>query len=181
MRRTVVVAVIGVALVAVGAAALAGVNRSEPSDNANGSVAVRQLATIVGEYVSVNDTGAPLPVLDATPVRLVVEKERISAHAGCNSIQGRAGVEDGRLVVHDLAATEIGCPPDVAAQEEWVIAMLTARPRLERSGPYLSLLWDGHWLGLSSDPADRADRAERADRADRAGWPGEAGGVSPEA
>ena len=149
MRRTVVVAVIGVALVAVGAAAFAGVNRARPSDNANGSVAVRQLATIVGEYVSVNDTGAP------APVRLVVQKDRISAHAGCNSLQGQARVEDGRLVVVNLAATLIGCPPDVGAQEEWVMAMLAARPRLERSGPYLSLLWDDHWLGLSSDPADR--------------------------
>jgi heat shock protein HslJ len=155
MRRTVVIAVIGVAFVAVGAAAFAGVNRARPSDNANGSVAVRELATIVGEYVSVNDTGAPAPVLDGTPVRLVVEKDRISAHAGCNSIQGRARVEDGRLVVVNLAATLIGCPPDVGAQEEWVMAMLAARPRLERSGPYLSLLWDDHWLGLSSDPADR--------------------------
>jgi heat shock protein HslJ len=166
MRRTVVVAVIGVALVAVGAAAIAGVNRSQPSDNANGSVAVRQLATIAGKYVSVNDTGAPLSVLGAAPVRLVVEKDRISAHAGCNSIQGRAGVEGGRLVVRDLATTEIGCPPDVAAQEDWVIAMLQARPRLERSGPYLSLLWEGHWLGLSSDPADH---------------PEQPAGVSPEA
>jgi heat shock protein HslJ len=155
MRRTLVFAAVGVALVAVGAAALAGVNRARPSDNANGSVAVRQLTAIAGEYVSVNDTGAPLPVLEAAPVWLVVQKDRISAHAGCNSIQGRAGVDDGRLVVHDLATTEIGCPPDVAAQEQWVITMLEARPRLERSGPYLSLLWDDHWLGLSSDPADR--------------------------
>jgi heat shock protein HslJ len=155
MRRTVVVAVIGVALVAVAAAAVAGVNRPEPSDNANGSVVVGDLASIVGEYVSVNDTGAPAPVLEAAPVRLVAQKDRISAHAGCNSIQGRARVEDGRLVVVNLAATLIGCPPDVGAQEEWVMAMLAARPRLERSGPYLSLLWDDHWLGLSSDPADR--------------------------
>ena len=68
-------------------------------------------------------------------------------------------MQDGRLVAPNLATTEIGCPPDVAAQEEWVVAMLQARPRLERSGPYLSLLWDDHWLGLSSDPADRAERA----------------------
>lgn len=170
MRRTVVVAVIGVALVAVGAAVFTGLNRSGPSDNANGSVPVRALRSITGEYTSVNDAGAPAPVLDAAPVRLVVAEDGISAHAGCNSIQGRAGVEDGRLVVRDLARTEIGCPADVAAQEEWVVAMLQARPRLERSGPYLSLLWDGHWLGLSSDPADRADGA------DQAGLPG---GVSP--
>jgi heat shock protein HslJ len=155
MRRTVVVAVIGVAVVAVGAAVLAGVNRSEPSGNANGSVPVPNLRSIAGEYVSVNDAGAPAPVLSGAPVRLVVAKDRISAHAGCNSMQGRAEVDDGRLVVRDLATTEIGCPPDIAAQEGWVAAMLQASPRLERSGPYLSLLWDGHWLGLSSDPADR--------------------------
>ena len=157
MMRGVWIAVVGVAVVAVGAAVFVGVNRSEPSDNANGSVAVRDLASIAGEYVSINDSGTPRPVLDGTPVRLVVEDGRIRASAGCNSIQGHADVEGGRLVVDGLSMTEIGCPPDVAAQEEWVVAMLQARPRLELSGPYLSLLWDDHWLGLSSDPVDRQD------------------------
>jgi hypothetical protein len=177
MRRAVWIAVVGVAVLAVGAAAYVGMHRSDPSENANGSVPVRDLRSIAGEYVSVNDAGAPAPVLDTTPIRLVVAKDRIRAHAGCNSIQGQASVDGGRLVVRDLAITEIGCPPEVAAQEEWVVAMLQARPRLERSGPYVSLLWDGHWLGLSRDPADRADRADPADRAHRA----EPGGVSPAA
>jgi heat shock protein HslJ len=155
MRRTLAIAVVSVVLVAGGAAVLAGVSGSGPSDNANGSVAVRDLASIAGEYVSINDSGAPAPVLDGTPVRLVVEAGRIRATAGCNSIQGEADVQDSRLVAPDLSTTEMGCPADVAAQEEWVVAMLQARPRLERSGPYLSLLWEDHWLGLSSDPVDR--------------------------
>ena len=156
MRRTVVIAVVGVVLAAGGAAALVSLlNHGGASDTRNGSVAVRDLASIAGEYVSINDTGAPAPVLDGSPVRLVVEDGRIRASAGCNSIQGEAEVRDGRLVAPNLARTEMGCPPDVAAQEEWVVAMLQARPRLERSGPYLSLLWGDHWLGLSSDPVDR--------------------------
>jgi heat shock protein HslJ len=154
MRRNVLVAVVAVALVAAGAAIVVRVLPG-PGDNSNGSVAVRDLASIAGEYVSINDTGAPAPVLDSTPVRLVVEAGRIRATAGCNSIQGQADVQDGRLVAPGLATTEMGCPADVAAQEEWVIAMLQSRPRLERSGPYLSLLWEDHWLGLSSDPVDR--------------------------
>jgi heat shock protein HslJ len=156
MRRNVLVAVVAVALVAVGVGvAVRLVEGARAGDTSNGSVAVRDLASVAGEYVSINDTGAPAPVLEGTPVRLVVEGHRIRASAGCNSIQGGADVKGGRLVVDGLAMTEIGCPADVAAQEEWVVAMLRARPRLERSGPYLSLLWDDHWLGLSSDPADR--------------------------
>ena len=155
-----------------GLAGLVRLIAASADDNANGSVVVRDLASIAGEYVSVNDTGAPAPVLEAAPVRLVVGRDRVSAHAGCNSIQGRAGVEGGRLVVHDLVTTEIGCPAEVAAQEQWVIAMLQGRPRLERSGPYLSLLWGNHWLGFSSDPPDRAPRGDRAEKP---------GGVSPSA
>jgi heat shock protein HslJ len=156
MRRNVLVAVVAVAVIAAGAALVVRALQGTGSgDNSNGSVAVSDLASIAGEYVSINDTGAPAPVLDGTPVRLVVEGGRIRASAGCNSIQGEADVQDGRLVAPNLATTEIGCPPEVAAQEAWVVAMLQAGPRLERSGPYLSLLWDDHWLGLSSDPADR--------------------------
>lgn len=153
MRRAVLVAVTGVALVA---AAIAVVNAwgATPPSNANGSVAVTSLRSIAGEYVSVNDSGAPAIVIAGVPVRLTVDSGRVLAHAGCNSMQGDARVVDGRLVVPALAVTEIACPTDVAAQEQWVMTMLTSRPRLERSGPYLSLLWDGHWLGLSSDPAD---------------------------
>ena len=36
-------------------------------------------------------------------------------------------------------------------QEAWVVSMLGARPRLERSGPYLYLHWgegERYWLGL---------------------------------
>jgi heat shock protein HslJ len=154
MRRNVLVAVVTVALIAAGAALVVRVLQG-PGDSSNGSVEVRDLASIAGEYVSVNDIGAPAPVLDGTPVRLVVERDGVRASAGCNSLQGQAEVKDGRLVVRDLSMTEIGCPPGVASQEEWVVAMLQARPRLERSGPYLSLLWGDHWLGLSSDPVDR--------------------------
>jgi hypothetical protein len=154
MRRNVLVAVVAVALIAAGAALVVRVLQGS-GDTSNGSVEVRDLASIAGEYVSVNDTGAPARVLEGTPVRLVVERDGVRASAGCNSLQGRADVKDGRLVVRDLAMTEIGCPPGVAAQEEWVVAMLQARPRLERSGPYLSLLGGDHWVGLSSDPVDR--------------------------
>jgi hypothetical protein len=46
----------------------------------------------------------------------------------------------------------MGCEPSLMRQEEWVGDMLQARPRLELSGPTLSLLWGDHWLGLSSEP-----------------------------
>lgn len=150
------IAVGAVALVAVGVTAAVWWTSNRSASTANGSVVVRDLASVVGAYVSVNDVGAPQPVLAGQPVRLSVEKNRISAHAGCNSMQGPARVVDGRLVVTDLATTEIGCPPDVGAQEQWVLTMLQAHPRLERSGPYLSLSWDRYWLGLSSDTADVA-------------------------
>ena len=61
MKRSVVIAVVAVGLVVVGVAVRL-LEGARAGDTSNGSVAVRDLASITGEYVSINDTGAPAPV-----------------------------------------------------------------------------------------------------------------------
>ena len=52
---------------------------------------------------------------------------------------GRYRIDGGRLVVGDLATTEMGCEPDLMAQDQWLGQLLGAGPadppRRERPGP----------------------------------------------
>jgi heat shock protein HslJ len=137
--------------VVLAAAAAVLVRQRGDDDNANGSVPVRSLADLTGVWGVVNTQGAPAPL--AAPIELDVGENRISVRTGCNSGGGSASVEDSRLVLdaNGLAVTEMACDEPRNAQERWVLEMLAANPRLERSGPYLYVHWgadDAHWLGL---------------------------------
>jgi heat shock protein HslJ len=120
-------------------------------DNANGSVAVRNVADLRGTWTAVNDVRAPSAVVEGSTVALAFEGTALRVTTGCNTLTGAVRVVNSTLVVDGLGGTEMGCEPALMRQEEWVAEMLRARPRLELSGPMLSLLWDDHWLGLSSE------------------------------
>jgi heat shock protein HslJ len=89
----------------------------------------------------VTENGQPKPLVAGTRITLnfVEDGHRLSAHAGCNSMGGQAAFEVGRLVVKDLATTEMGCDPPRHAQDEWVGRFLTSRPEWSRSGSTLTL------------------------------------------
>ena len=152
--RTLVLVAGVVALVAVGAAAavLAG---GAGDDSANGSMPVDGLDDLAGSWVAVNDTTTP--ALLQGSVRLTFDAGRVLAETGCNTARGVVSVEDSVLVADSLMTTRMACEPELMAQEQWVVDMLTSRPRLERSGPYLALHWgegERWWLGLEEEGWD---------------------------
>src|SRR2546423_11077938 len=71
---------------------------------------------------SVTENGRPRPVVDGTRISLtfVADGHRLGAQAGCNQMGGPAAFEGGRLVVGDLATTEMGCDAPRHAQDEWL-------------------------------------------------------------
>lgn len=155
-RQPALVLVLALVLVTVLAAAAVVLLRQGGDDNANGSVPVRSLDDLTGRWDVVNTQGAPSPLV--APVELEVDGDRLSVRTGCNSGGGAASVEDSRLVLDGagLAVTEMACDEPRNLQERWVLEMLGAEPRLERSGPYLYLHWgpdEEHWLGLELQPA----------------------------
>lgn len=116
--------------------------------NANGSVPVGTLDDVSGRWAPVNDLAAPAPVTGA--MSLTFADGYVFVETGCNTGRGGAQVLDSRLVVRDLATTRKACPPPLGEQEAWVIDMLTNSPRMELSGPTLSLLWgEGEEFSLS--------------------------------
>ncbi|HEV7864016.1 MAG TPA: META domain-containing protein, partial [Acidimicrobiia bacterium] len=90
---------------------------------------------------SVTERGQPRPRVAGTRISLtfVADGHRLGAQAGCNQMGGQTAFEDGRLVVGDLATTEMGCDPPRHAQDEWLARFLTSRPQYSLSGPTLTL------------------------------------------
>jgi heat shock protein HslJ len=90
---------------------------------------------------SVTENGQPKPLVDGTRITLNFfdDGHRLGAQAGCNQMGGPASFDSGRLVVDDMATTEMGCDPPRHAQDEWLARFLTSKPSWVRSGSTLTL------------------------------------------
>ena len=103
---------------------------------------VTSVEDLTGVWVSVDDDDAPAALVE--PVELEVVGGRLSVRTGCNTGSGEVEVDDSRLVVRapGLAVTEMGCPdPALTEQEQWVLTLVTTRPRLESDGTRLTAHW----------------------------------------
>jgi heat shock protein HslJ len=89
----------------------------------------------------VTENGQPRPLVEGTRITLnfVADGHRLGAQAGCNQMGGQASFQGGRLVVGEMATTEMGCDPPRHAQDEWLARFLTSRPSWARSGSTLTL------------------------------------------
>jgi heat shock protein HslJ len=93
---------------------------------------------LVGKtFVSTSVTGHEI-VTDSV-ITLEFIDGRISANAGCNTQNGDAAVEDGALVVGDLASTMMACEDPLMAQEQWLAGFLEADPTIALDGAQLTL------------------------------------------
>jgi heat shock protein HslJ len=89
-----------------------------------------------------------------TVLSLAFEPGRLSAEAGCNTLAGGWSIDGGRLRTGELAATQIGCEPALAAQDEWLRSFLAGAPRIALDGDALTLTGDGVAIELrESAPA----------------------------
>jgi heat shock protein HslJ len=88
---------------------------------------------------AVTQDGAPFALVQGTRIRLVFDNGRLTAQAGCNTMSGDLTVDGGRLVVGDLATTEIGCQPALAQQDNWLAQLLGSNPSFALDGNDLTL------------------------------------------
>ncbi|MGW5055286.1 META domain-containing protein [Actinokineospora sp. NPDC004072] len=99
-----------------------------------------------GAYLS--ESGRDL--VEGTRVRLEFTGDgRLLASAGCNTISGPVETGGGKVVVTDLAVTEMGCDPDRHAQDEWLAGWLAAAPTWRLDGERLVLAAEGVELVLA--------------------------------
>ena len=90
-------------------------------------------------------------------VRLTFDVGRIGASAGCNSMSGSVAIVNGRLIVGDLATTEMACDPALMAQDSWLAAFLDGAS-IALAGDTLTLAKDGVTLTLLDREVADPDR-----------------------
>ena len=90
---------------------------------------------------AVTEDGKPRSLASDTPVRLTFDAgDRLTASAGCNTLFGTVeSLADATLVVSTLGGTEMGCPPELHEQDEWLAGLLAAEPRWQLDGDTLTI------------------------------------------
>ncbi|MGH2492995.1 MAG: META domain-containing protein [Candidatus Limnocylindria bacterium] len=90
---------------------------------------------------AVTENGQAKQLVVGTRIRLNFADDgaRVGANAGCNHMGGEARLENGRLIVGDLAMTAMGCDGGRSEQDEWLAKFLAGRPSLRLSGAELVL------------------------------------------
>jgi heat shock protein HslJ len=85
------------------------------------------------EYVAakVTDGGQDRPLVAGTKLRLSFSATDIGASAGCNHMGGTYRIDGGRLIVGNLGTTDMGCDPDLMAQDQWLSELLGAGPTVD--------------------------------------------------
>jgi heat shock protein HslJ len=108
---------------------------------------------------AVTERGQDRPLVTGTRIRLsFTDDGRLAASAGCNSMSGQAEVSDGRLMVADLATTEMGCDPDRHAQDQWLAEFLGSRPRFDLVEHELTLTGESAEIRLQDREVADPDR-----------------------
>lgn len=106
--------------------------------------------TYVGDSVTVD--GAPYDLVPGSTIRLAFDDSRISASAGCNTMNGAATWDDGTLTIDgQIASTEMGCEPALMDQDAWLLDVLTSKPSLATDGDTLTLTSDSTVITLTDE------------------------------
>lgn len=90
-------------------------------------------------------------LVEGSTVRVSFEGDNVSAIAGCNTMTGAYSIEDGRLVVGELAQTMMACDDALTAQDEWLSTLLTGSPTIELDGDALVLSGDEGTIRATED------------------------------
>lgn len=84
-------------------------------------------------WVSTDVTGHDL--VEGTEVTLTFEDDRLSMAAGCNTQTAGYEITDSRLTLTtEVAATMMGCPDDLAAQDQWLASFFADGADLTLAG-----------------------------------------------
>ena len=89
---------------------------------------------------AVTVAGADHPLAAGTRVSLqFTDDGRLLASAGCNTLSGEIDVAEQKLSGSGLAMTEMGCAPELMAQDTWLAEVLGAEPAWRLDGPELTV------------------------------------------
>ncbi|MGI8928644.1 MAG: META domain-containing protein [Candidatus Limnocylindrales bacterium] len=89
--------------------------------------------------VKITDGGVVKPLVPNTVIRISFTDGQIGASAGCNTIGGTFIIDGDTLIFQGGGMTEMGCDPARHAQDDWLTAILGARPTISLNGNDLVL------------------------------------------
>ena len=140
-----------VAFLVAGGVAVISLAQRDGADNGAGWL--DSLEPVQGQWVShagfAYDGSSPW----TAPVRVTVDGDELRFDVGCNRMSTTVTVRDHRLYAEQgVVTTEIGCPPDVAATEAWLSALVADGAQVQlmgsTEGEMFSLDTDAGWIGF---------------------------------
>lgn len=107
---------------------------------------------------AVTEDGRARDLVPGSRVSITFDDGRLSASAGCNTMTGGYRVVDQTLVVDALGMTEMGCPGDLAEQDEWLSGLLGSEPAAVLDGDTLTVTSASTTLTLQDRAVADPDR-----------------------
>lgn len=90
--------------------------------------------------VTVEEGGAARPLVDGTRIDVRFDDGNIGLSAGCNSMGATYRIDDGVLIVDDMAMTAMGCDPARHAQDDFLASFVADGPEVVLEGDRLRLI-----------------------------------------
>ena len=111
-------------------------------DDSDETISSTDLGSTDREFWStaVTQDGSPRELIEGTHITLRFRNGNLSASAGCNFIRGPFELDGDTLVAAELVMTEIGCNPELHAQDDLLAALLTDAPTVALDGNRLTLI-----------------------------------------
>lgn len=128
---------------------LAGCGDDDAADPGTGAGTPGPLDGQTWVATSVTEDGEERPLVEDSELWLTFGGGRMGIQAGCNTMSGPYTLEDGTLETGDLAATEIGCPDDLAEQDAWLVDLFASEVEVDRGEERLTLADDGTTIELA--------------------------------
>lgn len=114
---------------------------------------IRSLEDLEGDWRVVSIDGETLPETAEEPL-IAISNDAIGGSIGCNAFGGLALFAEGRVAVHSWGGDAMGCPGRLNEQEQAILELFRANPRVLLENDQLEIRSSNHRLMLR-----RTDRA----------------------
>jgi heat shock protein HslJ len=155
-RRPSLAVALLIATIPLAAVALAGCAQGSGGSSGTGSDPLNGRTFL---STSVRHAGQDRPLVSGTRISLEFTDRGLIARPGCNIMSGPVRLDGGRLVVTELATTDMGCAQPQMDQDTWFAGLLNRGPTWQLTGDTLVLTADQDEIRLLDRRVANPDKA----------------------